>query len=186
MMRRPRSRTARDALSHPRFLDERLAHSLGHARRRALHLDSDGLAGLEHALDARQDLRPADAATLKDRVRNVPGVRLDHCELHGLARDLYVVTDEALRQIAVAGQAFNTPGGREASRRLPVNHFTLDMDLAVRRLEPKDAADLRLDLDDEAEEVLPRERWIGQRLPDLLRRRSDIDNVHRPWLELRN
>jgi hypothetical protein len=81
-----------------RRLNPELLQRRHHPLRR-LHLDDERLSGLQQALEAGQDRRPALAAAREDVVVDRPVVRLDQCQLDGVAGTLD-------RRLQALGRAF--------------------------------------------------------------------------------
>jgi len=74
-----------------RLLGDSLLHGFRHPWGRP-HLRKDqGLAGFQHALEVRQDRRPAGLSTFEDRGRHIPRVTFRHCQAHGFAANLDVM-----------------------------------------------------------------------------------------------
>jgi hypothetical protein len=78
--------------------------------------------------------------------------------------------------------SFSTSPGQltQFSRRIPGNHLAVDMGRTIARAYDQRTANFLVQLDGEAEEILPAELGRGQRLPHLLGRGGDVDGVNGP------
>src|SRR5262245_39272431 len=113
-------------------------------------------------------------------------MRFRHRELDCLTRLLDLVANNAFRQLAVALHSFDQPGRSKTAGRIPSNDLATHVHSPVRGEQPERAADPWFRVHCKAEEILPCEGGVGERLPYLLGRRSDVDDVNRLWFEPRS
>ena len=153
------------------------APSAEHPRRRRAYRDDRRGSGLEQALQAGEDCRPAEAATGQDVVAKRPVVRLDQRQLHHITHRLDLVGDERGPKLFHQRRPVDVERERELPRRLAFDHFARDVRRPIRRVHDVRAADPQIDLDRIAEEIFPAELRRRQRLPHLLGRGGDVDGV---------
>src|SRR3984893_11789693 len=111
---------------NPQFL-QRLEHLL-----RRLHLDDEGFAGLQQALEAGEDRRPAGTAAGQDVVADRPVVRLGHGEPDGVAGRLDFVGDERRPELFDQRRPVDVEGDGEFARGNAFDHLAADVERATR------------------------------------------------------
>src|SRR5262249_15096307 len=113
-------------------------------------------------------------------------MRFRHRELDCLTRALDLVANQAFRQLAIALHSFDQPRRGKTVGRIPGNDLAAHVVSPTRSKKPKAAAAPRLRVRRKAEEIWPRKGGVGKRLPYLLGRRSDVDDVNRFRFEPRS
>src|SRR5215210_2563981 len=132
------------------------------------------LAGLHERLEPAQDVHPAAGDVLR-RLRGTVELVVDDRELgHAAVRRLELPCHAA---VLLAGQLLvveGAPAVAQAPRRIRLEHLTVDPELLLAgRVRPERSARLERRVDVAAVEVPARELRLGDRVPDLLRRRLD-------------
>src|SRR4029079_9693939 len=140
--------------------------------------------GLQKALQAGQDCRPAGGSAGQDVVADVAVVGLQHRQLDGVTGLLDLVSDERWTELFHQRRPVDVPGDGEPLQWIALDHLTADMLGAVGRAGDEGAADLQVGLDGKAGKIFPTKLGRRQRLPHLLGRGSDIDRVDDRGLEL--
>src|SRR5262249_51464769 len=85
-----------------------------------------------------------------------------------------------------AGNALDEAGRRKGGGGIQRKDLARHVHSPVRGEQPERAADPWFRVHRKAEEILPCEGGVGERLPYLLGRRSDVDDVNRLWFEPRS
>src|SRR5215470_8458417 len=85
-----------------------LSHRLEHLLWRPC-FDDEGLAGLDQALEARQDQRPALTTAGQDRLGDVPRMRLSHGQAHRSLQGVDLERDQAFGKLAHVIVPFDAP-----------------------------------------------------------------------------
>src|SRR5258708_3183596 len=107
-----------------------------------------------------------------------------HGEPDDIAGALALVSHERRTELFDQRRPVDVEGDGELAWRVAFDHLAIDVQRTVRRVHDVRTANLQIDLNRIAEEIFPGELRRCQRLPDLLRRRCNVDGVDGSRLEM--